>query len=218
MALLVEEPHVVHPKKLKSQRGKTPPHSTYGLESDGLPSPLPTPGRNSKEWIEGVEEALKDSSLKEEQHALIATMLQGFQSVEARLHEVFNSFVTSFKVSTSVPTSFSKEIEEMNRKLERFVKDLDLMNQKFEHSQAAKAKEAQATKNVAQEKGQVRVLEVEETLKDVYKARDKLQVEEMQAKDELKKLHLAHSGLETAARSDRHELREVVQVAVGKPY
>src|SRR3989337_2217052 len=78
------------------------------------------------------------------------------------------------------------------------------------------AEKAWAAKKAAGEKHQARVLEVEETLKEVFEARDKLQEEGQRTKEELEKLQQAHSELKTAARADREGLQQVEQIASGK--
>ena len=62
------------------------------------PSQPSVQGRIGMGWAEEVEEALKGCSLKEEHRALIGTVLEGYRSAEAGLHEVFKNLVAGFEV------------------------------------------------------------------------------------------------------------------------
>nr|XP_020171021.1 tropomyosin-like [Aegilops tauschii subsp. strangulata] len=132
------------------------------------------------------------------------------------MREAIKGLITSFEVSTSALSFASEEIVEMNRKLERPEKDLDLMNKRVERSQAtmaelvkarqeakqqkvaaAKAAKDLAAEKVARGRDQERVLEAEEDLKGMYLERDSLREKENKAAQELQKLRLTHAELQT---------------------
>jgi hypothetical protein len=71
------------------------------------PNPPAAQGWAGAGWTEEMEDTLKDSSIKEEHRALIGAALQGFQSTEAGLHEVFKNLVASFEVSFCSCTKFN---------------------------------------------------------------------------------------------------------------
>ena len=49
-------------------------------------------------WTEEVEGTRRGASIKEEHHALMGTVLEGYRSARAVLHEVFKNLAAGFEV------------------------------------------------------------------------------------------------------------------------
>nr|XP_040251782.1 uncharacterized protein LOC120968852 [Aegilops tauschii subsp. strangulata] len=131
--------NVAHRVPKEGQVVPTPkPDATAG-GAGVTPLPQPASEKAPTGWPDAVEEALTNSSITEEHHALMSTVLQSIRSVDNGLKEALSGLLTGFKASYSAVAARAEEWAELNRKFKSSDDELDRINKWFDEALAVAA-------------------------------------------------------------------------------